>query len=83
MINRVPVFHLQVTAGFEPAIRELQSHALPLGYVTTSQRTALLSDLDKLDPPNASSLLLSEKSKIFPFFPCDTYRTLDESGARI
>ena len=27
-------FCIKVTAGFEPAIRELQSHALPLGYVT-------------------------------------------------
>ena len=25
----------EATAGFEPAIRELQSHALPLGYVAT------------------------------------------------
>ena len=32
------VFKSQVTAGFEPAIRELQSHALPLGYVTTHKK---------------------------------------------
>ena len=25
---------VKVTTGFEPVIRELQSHALPLGYVT-------------------------------------------------
>ena len=26
-------FALEATTGFEPVIRELQSHALPLGYV--------------------------------------------------
>ena len=34
-------FCIKVTAGFEPAIRELQSHALPLGYVT---RALILKD---------------------------------------
>lgn len=29
------IVFIKVTDGFEPTIRELQSHALPLGYVAT------------------------------------------------
>ena len=64
----------QVTAGFEPAIRELQSHALPLGYVTTLKpcgavkncptdariRSADFSPTHRAQPSNEESLCDSE-----------------------
>ena len=33
IIHYIPVIY-EVTTGFEPVVRELQSLALPLGYVT-------------------------------------------------
>ena len=73
----------QVTAGFEPAIRELQSHALPLGYVTTLKpcgavkncptdariRSADFSPTHRAQPLNEESLCDSECSTA-NYFEC-------------